>query len=77
MTYHPPSVSQYQLYCDKIVRPMLETIYGLVDHVLSNNFLKETTVNLCKMATQKYTKQKLMKVETIAECSPWSILQYL
>ena len=44
MTYHPPSVSHYQLYCDKIIRKMLETIYGLGDYVLSNNFLKETTV---------------------------------
>ena len=39
---------------------------------------------LCKTATQKLTQTKilmtngsLMKVKNIAECSPWSILQYI
>ena len=34
-------------------------------------------LNLSKTATQKIEKNgSLMKVERIAECSPWSILQY-
>ena len=50
-----------------------------------NIYLKvvfKVTVNLCKKATKNrqtkisMTNGSLMKVEGIAECSPWSILQY-
>ena len=46
-------------------------------------FLLKIQENVCKMATQKIDKTKilmtngsLMKVESVAECSPWSILHY-
>ena len=58
----------------------LESHKVLIDEV---NLMSAVQLNLYKMVTQKMDKIKilitigsLMKVESIAECSTWSILQY-